>query len=79
MTDVTSPPSTTLLQEPACLVGVGNHLRRDDGVGPWIVEAVREAAAGTGLALVERRGRPRELRLPRSPAATRRTSSSSTP
>jgi len=42
-----------LLREPACLVGVGNPLRRDDGVGPWIVEAVREAAAGTGLALVD--------------------------
>jgi len=42
-----------LLRGPACLVGVGNPLRRDDGVGPWIVEAVREAAAGTGLALVD--------------------------
>jgi hydrogenase 3 maturation protease len=42
-----------LLREPACLVGVGNPLRRDDGVGPWIVEAVREAAAGTRLALVD--------------------------
>jgi hydrogenase 3 maturation protease len=42
-----------ILREPTCLVGVGNPLRRDDGVGPWIVEAVREAAAGTGLALVD--------------------------
>jgi hydrogenase 3 maturation protease len=42
-----------LLREPACLVGVGNPLRRDDGVGPWIVEAVRAAAAGTGLTLVD--------------------------
>lgn len=42
-----------ILREPACLVGVGNPLRRDDGVGPWIVGAVREAAAGTGLALVD--------------------------
>ena len=42
-----------LLREPTCLVGVGNPLRRDDGVGPWIVGAVREAAAGTGLALVD--------------------------
>ena len=42
-----------ILREPTCLVGVGNPLRRDDGVGPWIVGAVREAAAGTGLALVD--------------------------
>lgn len=42
-----------LLRGPACLVGVGNPLRRDDGVGPWIVGAVREAAAGTGLTLVD--------------------------
>jgi hydrogenase 3 maturation protease len=42
-----------VLQSGACLVGVGNPLRRDDGVGPWIVAALREAAAGTGLALVD--------------------------
>jgi hydrogenase 3 maturation protease len=42
-----------LLREPTCLVGVGNPLRRDDGVGPWIVGAVREAADGTELTLVD--------------------------
>ncbi len=42
-----------LLQEPTCLVGVGNPLRRDDGVGPWIVAAVRAAVDGTGLDLVD--------------------------
>lgn len=42
-----------LLREPTCLVGVGNPLRRDDGVGPWIVGAVAEAAAGTALTLVD--------------------------
>lgn len=42
-----------LLREPTCLVGVGNPLRRDDGVGPWIVGAVREAAEGAGLTLVD--------------------------
>jgi hydrogenase 3 maturation protease len=30
-----------ILTEPTCLVGVGNPMRRDDGVGPWLVEAVR--------------------------------------
>ena len=42
-----------ILQEPTCLVGVGNPLRRDDGVGPWIVAAVREASVGTELCLVD--------------------------
>ncbi|HMA53819.1 MAG TPA: hydrogenase maturation protease [Acidobacteriota bacterium] len=42
-----------VLREQTCLVGVGNPLRRDDGVGPWIVAAVREAAAGTDLSLVD--------------------------
>ena len=42
-----------LLREPACLVGVGNPLRRDDGVGPWVVGAVRGRASGTRLHLVD--------------------------
>ncbi len=42
-----------LLREPTCLVGVGNPLRRDDGVGPWIVGALAESAAGTTLTLVD--------------------------
>ncbi len=52
---MTNGPSglAEVLRAPACLVGVGNPLRRDDGVGPWIAQAVREAAAGTGLAVVD--------------------------
>ena len=42
-----------VLREPTCLVGVGNPLRRDDGVGPWIVEAVRTAVTGTRLRLID--------------------------
>jgi hypothetical protein len=42
-----------LLREPTCLVGVGNPLRRDDGVGPWIVGAVREAASRANLPVVD--------------------------
>ncbi len=42
-----------LLREPSCLVGVGNRLRRDDGVGPWIAGAVRDAASGTGLRVID--------------------------
>lgn len=41
------------LREPACLVGVGNPLRRDDGVGPWIVGAVRGALSGTHVTLFD--------------------------
>jgi hydrogenase 3 maturation protease len=42
-----------VLAEPTCLVGVGNPLRRDDGVGPWIAAAVRSAATGTSLSVVD--------------------------
>jgi hydrogenase 3 maturation protease len=42
-----------LLQEPTCLVGVGNPMRRDDGVGPWIVGAIRDAASGTRLLVID--------------------------
>jgi hydrogenase 3 maturation protease len=42
-----------ILREPTCLVGVGNPLRRDDGVGPWIAAAVRDASAGTWLGVVD--------------------------
>jgi hydrogenase 3 maturation protease len=43
-----------LLNEPTCLVGVGNPLRRDDGVGPWIVGEVRAAAAaGTSVRVLD--------------------------
>ncbi len=41
------------LREPTCLVGVGNPLRRDDGVGPWIIGAVREGLAGTNVSTVD--------------------------
>ena len=44
---------TGLLRGPTCLVGVGNPLRRDDGVGPWIIGAARTAACGTKLRLVD--------------------------
>lgn len=30
-----------LLQAPTCLVGIGNEMRRDDGVGPHIAEALK--------------------------------------
>ena len=42
-----------LLAEPTCLVGVGNPLRRDDGVGPWVAAAVRKAAPGPGLSVFD--------------------------
>lgn len=42
-----------LLREPTCLVGVGNPLRGDDGVGPWIIGAVRDAVSGTDLRVVD--------------------------
>ncbi|MBM3304808.1 MAG: hydrogenase maturation protease [Candidatus Aminicenantes bacterium] len=38
-----------ILREGACLVGLGNPYRRDDGVGPWIAEAVRPAAVRSPL------------------------------
>jgi hydrogenase 3 maturation protease len=47
-----------VLREPTCLVGVGNPLRRDDGVGPWIVGAVRESVAGTRLSVVDAQSVP---------------------
>jgi hydrogenase 3 maturation protease len=42
-----------LLREPTCLVGVGNPLRRDDGVGPWIIGALRAGLAGSPIRLVD--------------------------
>ncbi len=42
-----------VLRQGACLVGVGNPLRRDDGVGPWIVAALRTAGPTAGLELVD--------------------------
>ena len=43
-----------LLKQPTCLVGVGNPLRRDDGIGPWIIGAVRAAAAaGTKVRVLD--------------------------
>jgi hydrogenase 3 maturation protease len=42
-----------LLREPTCLVGVGNPLRRDDGVGLWIVGAIRGALSGTCLTAID--------------------------
>lgn len=40
-----------VLREKTCLVGLGNSYRRDDGVGPWIAEAVKPAAVGTSLSV----------------------------
>ena len=48
-----APAFADLLREPACLVGVGNPMRRDDGVGPWIAGAIREAASGTRLLVID--------------------------
>ncbi len=42
-----------ILREPTCLVGVGQPLRRDDGVGPWIAASVRDLAVGTPLSVVD--------------------------
>jgi hydrogenase maturation protease len=42
-----------ILRELTCLVGVGNPSRRDDGAGPWIAGAVRAAASGTRLSVVD--------------------------
>lgn len=42
-----------LLKQPTCLVCVGNPLRHDDGIGPWIAGAVREAAAGTKVRVLD--------------------------
>ena len=36
-----------VIAEGACLVGTGNPWRRDDGVGPWLAEGLRD----TGLAV----------------------------
>jgi len=47
------PPLTAVLREPTCLVGIGHPLRRDDGVGPWIAGAVRDALAGSHLGVVD--------------------------
>jgi len=47
------PALTALLREPTCLVGVGNPLRGDDGVGPWIVGAVRDALSGTRVRVID--------------------------
>jgi len=38
-----------VLREKTCLVGLGNPGRRDDGVGPWLAEAVRTSAGGRQL------------------------------
>jgi hydrogenase 3 maturation protease len=41
------------LREPTCLVGVGNPLRRDDGVGPWVIGAVRGDLAATAISVID--------------------------
>lgn len=43
------PGLADILREKTCLVGLGNPHRRDDGVGPWIAEAVRADADGARL------------------------------
>ncbi|HPW17784.1 MAG TPA: hydrogenase maturation protease [Candidatus Aminicenantes bacterium] len=50
-----------VLRQGACLVGVGNPLRRDDGVGPWIVAALRAAPAVPGLELVDAQDVPENV------------------
>ena len=45
----TPPGLTDVLREKTCLVGLGNSCRRDDGVGPWIAEALMQAADRTFL------------------------------
>jgi hydrogenase 3 maturation protease len=52
-----------LLKEPACLVGVGNPLRRDDGVGPWIIGALRAVLAGSTVRLVDAQDVPENFVL----------------
>ena len=47
------PAFADLLREPTCLVGVGNPMRHDDGVGPWVIGAVQAAACGTNLRLID--------------------------
>jgi hydrogenase 3 maturation protease len=47
------PSLIELLREPTCFVGVGNLLRSDDAVGPWIVGAVRAALTDTPHAIVD--------------------------
>ena len=47
------PALFDLLREPTCLVGVGNPMRRDDGVGPWVIGAVQAAAPGTNLRVID--------------------------
>lgn len=42
-----------VLRQPTCLVGVGNPLRRDDGVGPWIISAVKAAVPPAGLRVID--------------------------
>ena len=46
-----TPPAglADVLREKTCLVGLGNPYRRDDGVGPWLAEAVGPAAGRRGL------------------------------
>lgn len=46
-------PLAERLREPTCLVGVGNPLRRDDGLGPWIIGAVREGLAGSRITVFD--------------------------
>jgi hydrogenase maturation protease len=48
-----SPRLGDVLEEPTCLVGVGNILRRDDGVGPWIAGAIRQTIAGTAHRVID--------------------------
>jgi hydrogenase maturation protease len=50
-----------VLREGACLVGVGNAWRRDDGVGPWIIEALRGAPAAAGLGLINAESVPENV------------------
>lgn len=47
------PVFADLLRARTCLVGVGNPMRHDDGVGPWVIGAVQAAARGTNLRLID--------------------------
>lgn len=48
-----APPDRGTTTPPLVVIGVGNTLRRDDGVGPAVIDALREPARAVDGALVE--------------------------
>ncbi len=59
-----SPPEAT---DDLLIIGVGNRWRRDDGVGPWVVDRLREHGlsvlehSGEGAGLIEAWGHARHV------------------